>query len=88
MPAYRGGHHAQKPVCQNDDSLAGPAPLLYNWGAGFTSRLDLQVLACVNAKQRSMDDFVELADASGLVVRKFWRNHGDEVLVECHLKGT
>ena len=63
-----------------------PSPLLPNWGAGFTSRLDLHVLSCINSRQRTEEDFRMLADGAGLKVAAVRRNMGDEVLVECVLK--
>ncbi|KAJ3497647.1 hypothetical protein NLG97_g1741 [Lecanicillium saksenae] len=68
-----------------DDVLSAPAPLLPNWGASFTSRLDLQVLAVLNARQRTEDEFAKLVAAAGLVISNVWRNMGDETIVECRL---
>lgn len=82
LPSYPGGAPAD---VEQDDSLAAPAPLLRNWGASFTSRLDLQVLAVLNAKQRTEDEFSQLVAMAGLKVTKVWRNMGDETIVECRL---
>lgn len=78
-PSYRAAHGAE------EGAYTAPEPLLPNWGAGFTSRLDLQVLAVINAKQRSEADFETLVHGTGLKVARFWRNMGDEVIIECRL---
>lgn len=80
--------HVVFPTYRQDDGekVAAPVPLLANWGAAATSRLDLQVLACLNAKQRTTMEFEELADKSGLRVVRFWKNMGDLAFVECRLK--
>ncbi|OAA74697.1 O-methyltransferase, family 2 [Akanthomyces lecanii RCEF 1005] len=68
-----------------DNPFKAPRPLLPNWGAGFTSRLDLHVLSCINSKQRTEQDFRALAAQAGLAVTSVWRNMGDEVIIECRL---
>ena len=77
FPTYRQG---------DGDEYVAPVPLLANWGGAATSRLDLQVLACLNAKQRTTVEFEELAEKSGLRVARFWKNMGDLAFVECRLK--
>ncbi|KAH8706937.1 S-adenosyl-L-methionine-dependent methyltransferase [Phaeosphaeriaceae sp. PMI808] len=66
-----------------EDDFIAPEPLLANWGAAHTSRLDLQVLACLNARQRTRAQYIALARKSGLGVVKFWRNMGPLVIIEC-----
>lgn len=68
------------------ERLAAPEPLLPAWGGSFTSRLDLVMLACLNSKQRTEQEFSDLASTSGLIVTKIWRNMGDEAIFECHLQ--
>lgn len=70
---------------QDKKTLTAPEPLLANWGASFTSRLDLQVLAVVNARQRTVAGFKDLLNQSGLRLERVWRNMGDETILECHL---
>ncbi|OAA59250.1 Cytochrome P450 [Akanthomyces lecanii RCEF 1005] len=79
LPTYGDGN-----VC-GDSPFIAPTPLLPNWGAGFTSRLDLHVLSCINSKQRTEEDFRALATQAGLAVTSVWRNMGDEVIIECRL---
>lgn len=81
LPTYR------KPVSQHEvnpeKEFEAPEPLLANWGQPVTSRLDLQVLAFLNAKQRTKAEFQELASRSGLEVVRIWRNMGEGVIIEC-----
>ncbi|KAM3518757.1 hypothetical protein MY4038_010005 [Beauveria bassiana] len=82
LPTYRSENNQ---LSDRPDSFLAPEPLLPNWGASFTSRLDLQVLACINGKQRTESDFRCLANLAGLRVTQIWRNMGEEVIVECRL---
>ncbi|KJZ74416.1 hypothetical protein HIM_06226 [Hirsutella minnesotensis 3608] len=68
-----------------DDTYVAPEPLLPNWGAGFTSRLDLQVLASINARRRIEADYAALATRAGLELVRVWRNFGEEVIMEMQL---
>jgi hypothetical protein len=79
FPSYRSGEVSN---LGDDESLA-PEPLLANWGAAHTSRLDLQVLACLNARQRTEAQYTSLVTRAGLKVVKFWRNMGLLVIIEC-----
>ncbi|KAH8697070.1 S-adenosyl-L-methionine-dependent methyltransferase [Talaromyces proteolyticus] len=82
LPTYRSN---SAPDDTEPEPFIAPEPLLPNWGASFTSRLDLHVLSCINSKQRTEDDFKNLAARAGLTVAFMWRNVGDEVIVECRL---
>lgn len=44
-----------------DNQFIAPEPPLANWGDGPTSRLDLQVYICLTAKQRTKQEYQELA---------------------------
>ncbi|KAI1991288.1 hypothetical protein LOZ53_002970 [Ophidiomyces ophidiicola] len=71
---------------RHEGNFIAPPPLLANWGAVLTSRLDLQVLACVNGRQRTRDEYSTLVGKAGLVTTKFWKSPADEVtIIECHL---
>ncbi|RMD40324.1 hypothetical protein DV735_g4820, partial [Chaetothyriales sp. CBS 134920] len=80
LPTYR-----ERPHEAEADGFAAPPPLLANWGAAPTSRLDLQVLACLNAKQRTTAEFANLVSRAGLKVVKLWHNFGDEAIIQCSL---
>lgn len=69
-----------------DDQFIAPEPLPANWGDGPTSRLDLQVYTCLNAKQRTKQEYQELAAQAGLELVRVRRNMGDETILECHLR--
>ncbi|CAI7676500.1 unnamed protein product [Penicillium manginii] len=64
LPVY-ASQQARDRVEDNDTFFA-PHPLLANWGASFTSRLDLQVLSILDARQRTAGDFERLFIAAGL----------------------
>lgn len=83
VPVYA----SQQARNEADDSTAlfAPEPLLANWGASFTSRLDMQVLAILNARQRTKADFEKLFVSAGLRLSQVWRNMGDETIFECVL---
>jgi hypothetical protein len=83
LPSYRSSSSTNTAAAPIKDDFAAPEPLLANWGAAHTSRLDLQVLACLNARQRTQGQYVELVRQAGLEVVQFWRNMGPLVLVEC-----
>lgn len=82
MPTYKLDVSSE----DRHEPLIAPEPLLPNWGGSFTSRLDLVVLSCLNAKQRTTQEFCDLAATAGLVVTHIWRNLGDEAIFECSLK--
>jgi hypothetical protein len=42
------------------DDFAVPEPLLANWGAAHTSRLDSQSFACLNVRQIAQAQYVGL----------------------------
>jgi len=75
----------ETPDDADNELFIAPKPLLPNWGAAFTSRLDLHVLSCINSKQRTRHDFETLVAKAGLEVTSVWRNLGDEAIIECHL---
>lgn len=83
FPSYRLPPTANVVTGSAKDDFAAPEPLLANWGAAHTSRLDLQVLACLNARQRTQAQYVELVQQAGLEVVHFWRNMGPLVIIEC-----
>jgi hypothetical protein len=83
LPVY-ASQQARDRVEDNDTFFA-PHPLLANWGASFTSRLDLQVLSILDARQRTAGDFERLFIAAGLRVSHTWRNMGDDTILECRL---
>lgn len=60
-----------------------PQPLLANWGQSVVSRLDLQMLACLNAKERTETQYRALVDSTGLKVVRVWRNAGLDTVLEC-----
>jgi hypothetical protein len=60
-----------------------PQPLLANWGQSVVSRLDLQMLACLNAKERTETQSRALVDSTGLKVVRVWRNAGLDTVLEC-----
>lgn len=83
LPSYRLDLASNGATRSAQDDLAAPEPLLANWGAAPTSRLDLQVLACLNARQRTQAQYIDLVKQVGLEVLEFWRNMGPLVIVEC-----
>lgn len=70
----------------DENKWEAPEPLLANWGDAPTSRLDLQVFTCLNAKQRTKTEYEELVSRAGLELIKVWRNMGDETILECRLR--
>lgn len=68
-----------------DGPFVAPEPLLANWGDAPTSRLDLQVYTCLNAKQRTKQEYQDLAAKAGLDLVQVRRNMGDETILECRL---
>ena len=83
LPSYRLSPTSNSVAGLVQDDFAAPEPLLANWGAAHTSRLDLQVLACLNARQRTQAQYTDLVQRAGLEVVQFWRNMGPLVIVEC-----
>lgn len=83
LPSYRLSPTSVSMAGSVKDEFAAPEPLLANWGAAHTSRLDLQVLACLNARQRTQVQYTNLVQQAGLEVVHFWRNMGPLVIVEC-----
>lgn len=81
LPTYRESRPQDQEGPEKD--FEAPEPLLANWGQPVTSRLDLQVLAFLNAKQRTEAEFRQLASRSGLEVVRIWRNMGEGVIIEC-----
>ncbi|KAJ5787470.1 S-adenosyl-L-methionine-dependent methyltransferase [Penicillium paradoxum] len=80
--------HMISPTYRPDGSAVthdfiAPKPLLANWGQSVTSRLDLQVLACLNAKQRTETEFRTLVAKAGLEAVRVWRNAGQDTILEC-----
>lgn len=85
FPTYRAPHSKIDGFQVEHDDFTAPQPLLANWGAAPTSRLDLQVLTCLNAKQRTEQDFRALVRDAGLAVVRVWRNMGNEAIIQCQL---
>ncbi|KAF2992955.1 hypothetical protein E8E13_000326 [Curvularia kusanoi] len=83
LPSYRSSMDSDGADSSIEDDLTAPEPLLANWGAAHTSRLDLQVLACLNARQRTQTQYINLTQRAGLEVVRFWRNTGPLVIIEC-----
>jgi hypothetical protein len=84
LPSYRlPPSNTNSDAASVRDDFAAPEPLLANWGAAHTSRLDLQVLACLNARQRTQAQYVDLLQQAGLEAVHFWRNMGPLVIIEC-----
>lgn len=83
LPSYHLDSNSDSVAGYLKDDLAAPKPLLANWGAAHTSRLDLQVLACLNARQRTQAQYIDLVQRAGLEVVHFWRNMGALTIVEC-----
>ncbi|KAF6754137.1 S-adenosyl-L-methionine-dependent methyltransferase [Ephemerocybe angulata] len=65
-----------------------PAELLSNYGAGRIRQynLDLVMMSLLNAQERTLEDFVELGEASGLEFVKLW-DFGEMSAVEFKLAG-
>lgn len=71
---------------KQDDPFVAPEPLLANWGDAPTSRLDLQVYTCLNAKQRTKQEYEDLVSKAGFELVHVRRNMGDETILECRLR--
>lgn len=87
-PTYRSAEEnstAEK-GSSSEARFVAPEPLLANWGDAPTSRLDLQVYTCLNAKQRTKLEYQALVEQAGLELVKVWRNLGDETILECRLR--
>ncbi|KAG6818997.1 hypothetical protein H0H93_016517 [Arthromyces matolae] len=65
-----------------------PEPLLPNYGAGRIRQytLDIVVWSLLNSRERTLDEFVNLADQAGLEFVKLWYT-GETGLVEFQLPG-
>lgn len=87
LPSYRVPESNIREKFSIKDDFAVPEPLLANWGAAHTSRLDLQVLACLNARQRTQAQYSELIQQAGLELVHVWRNMGPLVIIECQKLG-
>lgn len=87
FPSYRNESTTGSGSDPVKDDFTAPEPLLANWGAAHTSRLDLQVLACLNARQRTQAQYTQLLQQAGLQVVHFWRNMGPLVIIECRKLG-
>lgn len=74
-PTYRDTSQSSREVA--------PRPLLANWGQSVVSRLDLQMLACLNAKERTETQYRALIENTGLKVVRVWRNAGLDTVLEC-----
>lgn len=57
---------------------AAPAPLPANYGRAFRYNhlRDLNMLTLLNARERSPEEWRELAEKAGLKVAKFWECRG------------
>ena len=84
MPVY-ASQRARDGAPDAAAMFLAPEPLLANWGASFTSRLDLHMQAMLNARQRTVDDFEKLFAGAGFELSKVWKNTGDETIFECRL---
>ncbi|KAJ6548154.1 S-adenosyl-L-methionine-dependent methyltransferase [Mycena vulgaris] len=60
-----------------------PAPLLFNYGEGRIRQyyLDVSLMVLINSKERTLDEYVELGEKSGLRFMKVW-DFGDMSGVE------
>lgn len=87
LQSYRVPESNSREKVSIKDDFAAPEPLLANWGAAHTSRLDLQVLACLNARQRTQAQYSELIQQAGLELVHVWRNMGPLVIIECQKLG-
>ncbi|KAF2677135.1 S-adenosyl-L-methionine-dependent methyltransferase [Lentithecium fluviatile CBS 122367] len=87
LPSYRLPPNTNSETGPDGDDFVAPEPLLANWGAAHTSRLDLQVLACLNSRQRTQAQYMELLQRAGLEAVHVWRNMGPLVIIECRKLG-
>lgn len=85
-PTYRSADNSPTKGSDSEPQFVAPEPLLANWGDAPTSRLDLQVYTCLNAKQRTKLEYQTLVQQAGLELVKVWRNLGDETILECRLR--
>ncbi|KAJ9389153.1 hypothetical protein DTO063F5_2313 [Paecilomyces variotii] len=87
-PTYRSADDSTtaEKGSNSEPHFVAPEPLLANWGDAPTSRLDLQVYTCLNAKQRTKLEYQALVQQAGLKLVKVWRNLGDETILECLLR--
>jgi hypothetical protein len=60
-----------------------PAPLLFNYGEGRIRQyyLDVSLMVLINAKERTLDEYVALGEEAGMRFMKVW-NFGDMSGVE------
>ncbi|KAL6704829.1 hypothetical protein ACN47E_007633 [Coniothyrium glycines] len=80
FPSYRKS--TKDGIDEETDGFVAPRPLLANWGNTDTSRLDLQVLATLNARQRTKDQYVALLQKAELGVVRIWKNMGPLAIIE------
>lgn len=88
FPTYRApaaDKNEDEDVAGADEKIA-PQPLLANWGDPYTTRLDLQVLACLNGRERTVAQHSDIVSKAGLVLAKVWKGIGGEAILECRLK--
>ncbi|KZV90767.1 S-adenosyl-L-methionine-dependent methyltransferase [Exidia glandulosa HHB12029] len=62
-------------------AILAPPPLLANFGTGAQRRymMDINMLACYNGAERTLDDFIRIGNAAGLQFSRLWE--GGEVTV-------
>jgi len=77
------------PPTRVDDSAVdqAPEPLLANYGVGNSRlyNLDINMMAMLNSKERTLAEYINLGDQAGLKVVKLW-DCGEMGIVELELK--
>ncbi|KAI0081995.1 S-adenosyl-L-methionine-dependent methyltransferase [Panus rudis PR-1116 ss-1] len=82
----------QPPVRNNEQDLqfvkSAPEPLLPNYGEGSILKFysDMAMLTLVNSQERTLREFIQLGDDSGLVLTKVW-DCGLSSALEFRLRG-
>ena len=63
--------------------IQAPAPLLPNFGVGRirTHYLDMTMMTLLNSEERTLEDYIELVEMSGLNLVKVW-DFGETILLE------
>lgn len=73
-------------VPHNEKVIQAPAPLLPNFGVGRirTHYLDMTMMVLFNSEERTLEDYIELVEMSGLNLVKVW-DLGETILLELAL---
>jgi len=73
-------------VPHNEKMIQAPAPLLPNFGVGRirTHYLDMTMMTLLNSEERTLEDYIELVEMSGLNLVKVW-DFGETILLELAL---